>query len=111
MSEAAVVSVRPAVADDRAAILELLALSLGWNRGPEFRDFFDWKHERNAFGQSPGWVAVVEERVVGFRTFLRWEFEHPDGRVRRAVRAVRRERIAAPPASPTRNASRMSVNE
>ncbi len=88
MSDVEAVDVRRAVADDRAAVLDLLALSLGWERGPEFRDFFAWKHEQNPFGQSPGWVAVVEGRVVGFRTFLRWEFEHPDGRLRRAVRAV-----------------------
>jgi GNAT superfamily N-acetyltransferase len=88
VSDVAAVVVRRAVAEDRAAVLDLLALSLGWDRGPEFGDFFDWKHERNSFGPSPGWVAVVEGRVVGFRTFLRWEFEHPDGRLRRAVRAV-----------------------
>jgi GNAT superfamily N-acetyltransferase len=88
VSDVAAVVVRRAVADDRGAVLDLLALSLGWDRGPEFGDFFDWKHERNVFGQSPGWVALVEGRVVGFRTFLRWEFEHPDGRLRRAVRAV-----------------------
>src|SRR5262249_19191903 len=40
------------------------------------------------FGPSPAWVAVDAGRLVGFRTFLRWQFEHPDGRTRRAVRAV-----------------------
>jgi GNAT superfamily N-acetyltransferase len=88
VSRLAAVSVRRAVPEDQPAILELLAHSLGWSRSPEFAEFFDWKHGRNAFGPSPGWVAVVEGRVVGFRTFLRWEFEHPDGRIRRAVRAV-----------------------
>lgn len=33
-------------------------------------------------------MAVDDGRLLGFRTLLRWEFEHPDGRVRRAVRAV-----------------------
>jgi len=88
VSRRAAVSVRRAVREDRLAVLELLSRSLGWSRGPDFAEFFEWKHERNAFGTSPGWVAVVDGRVVGFRTFLRWEFEHPDGRVRRAVRAV-----------------------
>lgn len=88
MSRVAAVSVRRAVAEDRPAVLELLARSLGWSRSSEFTEFFAWKHERNVFGTSPGWVAVVEGRIVGFRTFLRWEFEHPDGRIRRAVRAV-----------------------
>lgn len=33
-------------------------------------------------------MAVAGGRLAGFRTFVRWEFDHPDGRVRRAVRAV-----------------------
>jgi GNAT superfamily N-acetyltransferase len=46
-----------------------------------------WKHEQNPFGRSPAWVAVAGDRIVGYRTFLRWEFEHGDA-LRRAVRAV-----------------------
>jgi GNAT superfamily N-acetyltransferase len=87
VSEAAV-SVRRVTADDRPAVLELLAVSLGWERGPDFADFFEWKHERNPFGRSPGWVAVADGCIVGFRTFLQWRFEHADGRLWRAVRAV-----------------------
>jgi hypothetical protein len=34
------------------------------------------------------WVAEADGRVVGFRTFLRWELVTPDGRTVRAVRAV-----------------------
>ena len=82
------VVVRRATPADRPAILELLADSLGWDRDDAFADFFDWKHNRNPFGVSPAWVAVADDRIVGFRTFLRWEFEHPDGRLRHAVRAV-----------------------
>lgn len=78
-------AVRP---EDLDAVLELLGASLHWVPGELFRRFFEWKHHENPFGPSPAWVAVEGSRVVGFRTFLRWEFEHPDGRVRRAVRAV-----------------------
>jgi GNAT superfamily N-acetyltransferase len=46
-----------------------------------------WKHHEGAFGASPAWVAFDEERLVGVRVFMRWEFER-DGRVLRAVRAV-----------------------
>ena len=49
--------------------------------------FFAWKHTDNTFGASPSWVALVDGRVAAYRTFLRWEFEAPDG-VLRAVRAV-----------------------
>ena len=74
------VVVRRATPADRPAILALLADSLGWDRDDAFAEFFDWKHNRNPFGASPAWVAVADDRIVGFRTFLRWEFEHPDGR-------------------------------
>lgn len=33
-------------------------------------------------------MAEADGGLAGFRTFVRWEFEHPDGRTRRAVRAV-----------------------
>jgi GNAT superfamily N-acetyltransferase len=49
--------------------------------------FFDWKHRQSPFGASPAWVAVADGRMVGFRTFMRWEFGRDDDVVR-AVRAV-----------------------
>jgi GNAT superfamily N-acetyltransferase len=73
---------------DREAVLRLLSASLGWVPDGLFDSFFSWKHEQGPFGSSPAWVAVDGDRVVGFRTFVRWEFDHPDGRLRRAVRAV-----------------------
>ena len=82
------VVVRRANVADRPAILTLLAASLGWSRDAAFASFFEWKHTANPFGPSPAWVAVLGEETVGFRTFLRWQFEHPDGRTRHAVRAV-----------------------
>jgi GNAT superfamily N-acetyltransferase len=82
------IEVRRAVDGDRPAVLALLADSLGWARDETFAAYFEWKHTQNPFGASPAWVAVTGDRIVGFRTFLRWRFEHPDGRPRRAVRAV-----------------------
>ena len=82
------VEARRATAADQPAVLALLADSLGWERDASFAAFFEWKHVENAFGPSPAWVAVHDGEIVGFRTFLRWQFEHPDGRVRHAVRAV-----------------------
>jgi GNAT superfamily N-acetyltransferase len=82
-------TLRRSVPEDRDAIIDLLAASLGFPRDdPFFNDFFTWKHEGSPFGASPGWVACDRSRIAGFRTFARWEFEHRDGRVRRAVRAV-----------------------
>lgn len=88
MTGAEAFQLRPAGPEDRSAVLALLADSLGWELDDTFAEFFEWKHVRNAFGPSPAWVATVGGRVVAFRTFLCWQFEHPDGRVRRAVRAV-----------------------
>jgi GNAT superfamily N-acetyltransferase len=82
------IEIRVARPDDRGAVLALLASSLNWVPNETFDRFFAWKHEANPFGRSPAWVAVAGERIVGFRTFVRWEFDHPDGRVRTAVRAV-----------------------
>ncbi len=76
----------PATDDDRPDVLELLAASLGWDLASGLADYFDWKHLANPFGRSPAWVALDGERIVGFRTFLRWEFEDPDGQ--RAARGA-----------------------
>lgn len=89
MSNAAgAIAVRAAVDADRAAILDLLASTLQWVPDELFDRFFSWKHETSPFGRSPAWVATDDDRIIGYRTFVRWEFEHPDGRIRRAVRAV-----------------------
>jgi len=79
---------RGAGAADQPAVLTLLADSLGWARDDTFAEFFEWKHHQNPFGPSPAWIALAGDDIVGFRTFLRWQFEHPDGRIRHAVRAV-----------------------
>ena len=81
------VTIRVAEPSDRAQVLDVLRVSLGKVDDPFYEDFFRWKHEQNPFGPSPSWVAVVDGSVVGFRTFVRWEFVR-DGRVLRAVRAV-----------------------
>ena len=82
------IEIRAAGPSDRAAVLDLMAASLGWSSDDRHEAFFDWKHAQNPFGRSPAWVAVDGGEVVGFRTFLRWEHRTPDGRVLPAVRAV-----------------------
>lgn len=80
--------VRAAQPADQPAVLELLSSALGWSSDERFGAFFTWKHEHNPFGRSPGWVAVDDGVVVGFRTFMRWEHCTPGGDVLPAVRAV-----------------------
>jgi GNAT superfamily N-acetyltransferase len=81
------VDVRPFEEADQPAVLALLESSLGWTRDERHARFFAWKHRQNPFGASPAWVATDGSRVVGFRTFLRWEFVHEE-RIVPAVRAV-----------------------
>jgi glycosyltransferase involved in cell wall biosynthesis len=79
--------IRRAEPADRDEILALLARSLGRDADPRFEQLFAWKHEENAFGPSPAWVATDGDRIAGFRVLMRWEFL--DGlRTVKAVRAV-----------------------
>jgi GNAT superfamily N-acetyltransferase len=80
--------IRRAHDHDLPAILALARRTMGW-LGDEHDDaFFRWKHLDNPFGRSPMWVAEFDGRIVGLRTFVRWELVHPDGSVAHAVRAV-----------------------
>jgi ribosomal protein S18 acetylase RimI-like enzyme len=83
-------TVREATDRDLPAVLELLQASLGWVPDDDYARFFAWKHHDSPFGRSPAWVAVdpsAGDRVVGFRTFMRWQFRHGLTTVD-AVRAV-----------------------
>jgi GNAT superfamily N-acetyltransferase len=86
-SDRATLVTRPATEADRGDIIALLRSSLGWQSGEEYELLFTWKHLDNPFGPSPAWVATDGNRIVGFRTMLRWRFL-VDGRPVRAVRAV-----------------------
>ncbi len=80
--------VRPVADSDLPAVLDLLAASMKRDRSDaRFEALFRWKHYDNAFGRSPGWVAMEGERLAGFRIMMRWEFTRRDDRFR-AVRAV-----------------------
>ena len=85
--DADALTIRPAGPDDRPAVLGLAVRALGWRGDERDRAFFAWKHDQNPFGPSPAWVASESGRVVGFRTFLRWEFIR-SGEQLRMVRAV-----------------------
>jgi GNAT superfamily N-acetyltransferase len=81
-------AVRRTSDQDQPSVLRLLAASLGWGSNDRDAELFAWKHRQNPFGRSPAWVAVNGDgEIVGFRTFLRWEFECRSGVVR-AARAV-----------------------
>lgn len=73
---------------DLDAILALGQRSLGWLGDDTDARFFRWKHRESPFGESPMWIAEVDGRLAGFRTFLRWELRSAAGARYRAVRAV-----------------------
>jgi GNAT superfamily N-acetyltransferase len=74
-------------ADHVDDIVELARRSLGWEGDERDRAFFAWKHLENPFGPSPAWGAWDGDRLVAFRTLLRWELVQ-DGASLRLVRAV-----------------------
>ncbi len=86
MSESSLV-IRAAGPDDRAAIISLLAASLGRDDDERYPALYAWKHEENVFGASPAWVADDNGTLCAIRVFMCWEFRLGND-VRRAVRAV-----------------------
>jgi len=81
------VEIRRSRPDDDGAILDLLGRCLGWSDDDRFVAYFRWKHVENPFGTSPAWVATAAGRIVGFRSFMRWDLVSGSNPVR-AVRAV-----------------------
>lgn len=83
------ITIRPYTSGDQALVLDLLRLSLGetqsLQRTPEL---FTWKHLDNPFEASIMLVAEAEEKIVGFRAFMRWELTTPSGDTIRCVRPV-----------------------
>jgi len=83
------VTVRAATPEDRPRMIELCRASLGWKDGDPNEAFYSWKHDQNAFGVSPAWIAESPDGdLVGLRVFLRWRFLGTDGVPFDAVRAV-----------------------
>lgn len=67
---------------------EIVAL-IQKNLNPEFtRDFFYWKHVLNPAGKSYGLLALDEEKIIGLRMFMFWDFQHPEMGILKAIRPV-----------------------
>jgi GNAT superfamily N-acetyltransferase len=74
---------------DVEPVLDLLRAALGepplLRRTPEL---LAWKHFDNPFGRSVALLAEAGHRIVGLRTFMRWDLAAVDGSIIRCVRAV-----------------------
>jgi GNAT superfamily N-acetyltransferase len=80
--------IRPYDSRDEAGVLDLLRAALGEGpTGSRSAAFFRWKHLENPFGPSFMLVAEADDRIIGFRALMRWEFRAGD-RTLRAVRPV-----------------------
>lgn len=75
------------IASNVDAVVGLGERSLEWAGDERDRAFVRWKHLENPFGASPAWAAWDGDRLVAFRTLLRWELGQAD-RLLRVVRAV-----------------------
>jgi GNAT superfamily N-acetyltransferase len=79
--------VRQSTDSDIPAIVELLKVSLGESLLPKSDTYWRWKHLENPFGRSPVLVAEVDNRLVGVRAFMKWQWSI-DGKTLYALRAV-----------------------
>jgi N-acetylglutamate synthase-like GNAT family acetyltransferase len=79
--------IRYATAQDIQAIIQLLKISLGESLLPKSENYWNWKHNRNPFGQSPVIIAVENSSIVGVRAFMCWDWKAGSNTIR-AIRAV-----------------------
>jgi GNAT superfamily N-acetyltransferase len=80
-------TIRPAEESDIPSIVELLKLSLGESLMPKSETFWRWKHIDNPFGRSPVLLAFENNKLIGVRAFMRWEWRQGE-KIIKAVRAV-----------------------
>ena len=80
-------TIRAASTDDVAAIVSLLKLSIGEALMPKSESYWKWKHWDNPFGKSPVLLAFENNKLIGVRAFMRWDWTC-NGAIVKAVRAV-----------------------
>ncbi len=76
-----------ATKEEIPAIVELMKLSLGEALMPKSEAYFIWKHFTNPFGTSTILLAKQNEKIIGLRAFMKWQWVNKDGKYL-AVRAV-----------------------
>jgi N-acetylglutamate synthase-like GNAT family acetyltransferase len=78
---------RNATDTDIPAIIELLKLSLGESSSPKSISYWNWKHNKNPFGNSPVLVAYSNNLLVGVRAMMQWQWQKGN-KVFKTLRAV-----------------------
>jgi len=79
--------IRLGTENDIPEITQLLKQSLGEQLLPKSEALWIWKHVLNPFGKSPVLLAVTEDKLIGVRAFMNWEYRW-EGKIIRANRAV-----------------------
>ena len=72
MSSSSSYTIRPGAPEDVDPILDLVKTSLGEGSIPRQREYWEWKHRLNPFGESPVLLAEAGGKLVGLRVFMRW---------------------------------------
>ena len=60
--------------EDVPEIIEVLKASLGENDLPLSQEIWNYKHEENPFGRSLVLLAKEDNKIVGVRAFMRWQW-------------------------------------
>jgi predicted N-acetyltransferase YhbS len=79
--------IREATGQDIPEILEVLKASLGETSSKKTEAVWRYKHVDNPFGKSLVLVAIENDRIIGVRAFMRWQWQLGD-QVFSAFRAV-----------------------
>jgi len=66
--------IRKATLHDIPEIVLLLKTSLGEKLMPKSESFFIWKHLKNPFGESKILIAEEENKIIGIRAFMYWNW-------------------------------------
>ncbi len=78
--------IRESVADDDDKIISLVKLCLG-DKSIRSVNFWNWKHTKNPYGKSYILLAFDEDKLIGLRTFMKWEWQI-NNKTYKCVRAV-----------------------
>ena len=73
--------------EEISEIVEVLKASLGEADLPLSNNIWNYKHVENPFGESIVYVAEEDDRLVGVRAFMRWEWQIGNTKYK-ALRAV-----------------------
>mgnify|MGYP005751056167 FL=1 len=79
--------IRKSTLEDIPEIVSVLRQSLGESLLPKSQELWKWKHQDNPFGPSPVLLALENNKIVGVRAFLRWDFSNQSDSIR-SCRAV-----------------------